>query len=48
MSFTPETPEEVELAWQAQNPDGQIIHVETDNEGSIESIDSDPYGGDDD
>lgn len=42
------TPEEVELAWQLSNPEGQIIHVETDGQGGIVSIDEDPYGSDDD
>jgi hypothetical protein len=42
-----EAPEEVELAWQAQNPEGEIIHVESDDEGNISSIDENPYGGDD-
>lgn len=42
------TPEEAELLWQVQHPEGEIIHVEADEEGNIESIDEDPYGADDD
>ncbi len=41
------TPEEVELAWSAAHPEGEIIHVEADESGNITSIDTDPYGGDD-
>lgn len=41
------TPEEVELAWQSQNPEGEIIHVDANDDGSINSIDENPYGGDD-
>lgn len=48
MDFEPEAPEEVELQWQAEHPEGEIIHVEADEEGNIESIDDDPYGDDDD
>jgi hypothetical protein len=43
-----ETPEEVELAWQAQHPEGEIIHVEADSEGNILSVDESPYDDDDD
>ena len=43
------TPEEVELAWQLANPEGEIIHVTHDGEGHITSIDEHPYdSGDDD
>ncbi len=42
------TPEEVELGWQLDHPDGEIVHVETDEEGKIEEIDEDPYADDDD
>lgn len=40
------TPEEVELAWQLEHPEGEIIHVEADSEGNIQSIDEAPYGDD--
>jgi hypothetical protein len=48
VGIEPETPEEVALAWQAEHPEGEIIHVETDEEGHIQSIDEHPYDDDDD
>lgn len=47
MGGGPETPEEVELAWQAQNPEGDIIHVKADDEGNISSVNESPYDEDD-
>lgn len=48
MSFPSDaTPEEVELAWQLQNPEGEIIHVDADEEGNIIDIDESPYDDDD-
>jgi hypothetical protein len=47
-NFVPETPEEFELAWQAQNPEGDIHHVEVDEDMNIESVDTDPYDDDED
>lgn len=48
VDIEPETPEEVELAWQAEHPEGEIIHVDADEEGNIQSIDEDPYSEDED
>jgi hypothetical protein len=47
MGFEPETPEEFELQWQAEHPEGEIIHAKHDEEGNL-VIDEDPYGSDDD
>ncbi len=46
--FVPDSPESFELQWEATHPEGEIVHVEADAEGNIESIDEDPYGDDDD
>ena len=43
MGFEPETPEEFELKWLAEHPEGEIIHGEIDEEGNITSIDEHPY-----
>jgi hypothetical protein len=47
MGFEPETPEEFELKWLAEHPEGEIIHTEHDEEGKL-VIDDDPYGEEDD
>lgn len=43
----PETPEEFELQWDAENPEGEHVYVEADEEGNIDedsATDEAPYG----
>jgi len=49
LSFTPETPEEMEMLWDAQHPDGEHVYMEVDEEGNIDPdsvTDEAPYGDD--
>jgi hypothetical protein len=52
VTFTPETPEEMELQWDLQHPDGEHVYMEADSEGNIDPdsvTDEAPYdSGDDD
>ena len=52
MSLTPETPEEKEMAWDMENPEGEHVYMTSDAEGNIDQdsvTDEAPYdtGGDD-
>jgi len=42
------TPEEFELGWDLNHPDGEIIHVDATPDGDIVEIDESPYEDDED
>jgi hypothetical protein len=49
--FEPETPEEFELGWDAQNPDGEHVYGEADSDGHLDAdslTDEAPYDQGDD